>query len=167
MRKQGRNAGFTYLGVLFFVATVGIVLAATGVIWSTANQRARERELLFVGNEFRKAIAAYYERTPGTVKRYPANFNDLLKDNRQLATVRHLRKVYADPITAKAEWGIVKAPDNGIMGIYSLSTKTPLKQSNFPLRDASFETAKQYKQWRFVYEPAAPKTEALVKERNN
>src|SRR5687767_12759040 len=108
MRKIKRSDGFTYMAVLFFVAIMGIVLSVTGVIWSTAQQREKERELLFVGNEFRKAIGAYYERTPGTVKKYPLSFNDLLKDNRQLATVRHLRRIYADPITAKSEWGIVR-----------------------------------------------------------
>jgi type II secretory pathway pseudopilin PulG len=166
MRKGQRNAGFTYLGILFFVATMGIVLAVTGVIWSTANQREKERELLFVGHEFRKAIAAYYERSPGTVKRYPANFNDLLKDNRQLATVRHLRRLHADPMTSRPEWGIVKAPDNGIMGVYSLSTQVPIKRSNFLIRDTSFENADKYSQWRFVYEPTTQTLQSPPKREN-
>jgi type II secretory pathway pseudopilin PulG len=157
------HAGFTYLGVLFFVATMGIMLATAGVIWSTANQRDKERELLFIGNEFRKAIGTYYERTPGTVKRYPATLNDLLKDNRQLATVRHLRRIYPDPFTATMEWGIVPAPDNGIMGIYSLSPRATLKRANFLLRDAPFETAEKYNQWRFIYEPPEKSVEGLLK----
>jgi type II secretory pathway pseudopilin PulG len=153
-RRHGKHhAGFTYLGVLFFVATMGVMLAATGTLWSTASQREKERELLFVGNEFRKAIGAYYERTPGTVKRYPPTLNDLLKDNRQLTTVRHLRRIYPDPLTATPEWGIIPAPDNGVMGVYSLSKQSAIKRANFLLRDASFEKAGNYSQWRFVYEP--------------
>ena len=156
MRSSKRSGGFTYLGVLFLVAIMGILLAATGVIWSTVSQRDKERELLFIGNEFRKAIGSYYERTPGAVKKYPPSFNDLLKDNRQLATVRHLRRLYPDPITMKAEWGIVRASDNGIMGVYSLSTQGTIKQGSFAQRDISFEKAATYAEWRFVYEPPQP-----------
>lgn len=153
MGKARREEGFTYLALLFCVAVLGAVLAVTGIVWSTAQQREKERDLLFVGNEFRKAIASYYEKSPGTVKRYPNNFNDLLKDNRMLSTVRHLRRVYTDPMTQKAEWGIVRAPDGGIMGIYSFSTATPIKQANFPSPELEFEKAKSYADWRFIYQP--------------
>lgn len=152
--RSKKVAGFTYLGVLFFVAIMGVVLAGTAITWSTAQQREKERELLFAGNAFRNAIAAYYERTPGTVKRYPNSFNDLLKDNRQLATVRHLRRVYADPMTSRAEWGLVRAPDGGIMGIHSLSGGPPIKRSGFLLRDSAFEDAERYADWKFVYIPS-------------
>lgn len=153
MRKCRRDAGFTYLAVLFLVAISGVVLALTGVIWSTAQRRDKERELLYIGNEFRTAIASYYERTPGTVKRYPNSFDDLLKDNRHLVTLRHLRRVYLDPITSTREWGIVRAPDGGMMGIFSLSTADTIKHSGFLGRDAVFEKAKTYSEWRFLYEP--------------
>jgi type II secretory pathway pseudopilin PulG len=156
MRTPKRSGGFTYLGVLFLVAIMGILLGATGTIWSTIQQREKERELLFVGNEFRKAIGSYYERTPGAIKRYPAEFADLLKDNRQLATVRHLRKLYNDPITSESKWGVVRAADGGIMGVHSLSAKAPIKKGNFLQRDSVFENASTYLGWRFVYEPQPP-----------
>jgi type II secretory pathway pseudopilin PulG len=156
MRKRVRNGGFTYLGVLFLVAIMGALLALTGAIWSTAQQREKERELLFVGHEFRKAIGSYYERTPGSIKRYPSTLNDLLKDNRQLAAVRHLRRIYADPITSSSEWGIVRAADGGIIGVHSLSTQPVIKQSNFSQQDVAFEKATKYAEWRFVYEPPQP-----------
>ena len=153
MPCRRRQTGFTYLAVLFLVALMGIVLAAAGSTWSVARQRDKESELLFIGNQFRDAIGSYYEKTPGTVKRYPNSFNDLLKDNRQLATVRHLRRIYADPMTAKTEWGMVRAPDGGIMGIYSLSAEPTIKRNHFRQRDAAFEKAESYAGWRFVYEP--------------
>ncbi len=129
------------------------LLAATGVMWSQMQQREKERDLLFIGNEFRKAITTYYEQTPGTVKRYPNSLNDLLKDNRQLATVRHLRRIYRDPMTASFEWGIVRATDGGVMGIYSLSNKSTIKRSGFLQRDAAFEKQTRYVDWQFVYKP--------------
>lgn len=155
MQKLIKAGGFTYLAVLFAVAMMGVALAATGVMWSTTQRREKEQELLFVGNEYRRAIANYYQRTPGTVKRFPQEFNDLLKDNRHLSILRHLRRPYNDPMTNQPEWGIVRAPDGGIMGVYSLAADVPLKQSGFSLRDSMFDKADSYAKWRFVYAPLA------------
>src|SRR3990172_7233078 len=119
------QSGFTYLGLLFVVAMAGVALAATGMLWSTQRQREREQELLFVGNQIRQAIGSYYERSPGLVKRYPAKLDDLLKDNRFINVQRHLRQHYVDPLTDSQEWGLVTAPEGGVMGVYSLATGTP------------------------------------------
>lgn len=151
-----REGGFTYLGLLFAVALAGIVLATTGVLWSTERQRERERELLAVGDEFRHAIGSYYERSPGTVKRYPARLEDLIKDHRFITVQRHLRQVYRDPMTGNADWGVIAAPEGGIMGVQSLSKVEPIKQGNFPTRFAEFEGKRSYADWRFVYRPLVP-----------
>jgi type II secretory pathway pseudopilin PulG len=155
MRSNSDIRGFTYLALLFIVALMGVALAAGGVIWSVARQRDKERELLYVGGAFRKAIGSYYEGAPGSVKRYPVSFDDLLKDNRQLGTVRHLRRIYLDPMSSQPEWGIVRAPDGGIMGVYSKSNERPIKQTGFSLQEAAFESAQSYAEWRFIYEPAS------------
>jgi len=151
MRRNCSQSGLAYLALLFMVATLGAALALTGMLWSTAQQREKERELLFVGNQFRQAIGDYYQRTPGYIKRYPAEFKDLLRDDRQVAMVRHLRRVYTDPMTASQDWGIVRAVDGGIMGVYSKAAGKPIKQQNFLFRDSGFEGAESYAQWRFVY----------------
>jgi type II secretory pathway pseudopilin PulG len=156
--RMRREAGAVYLALLFFVAIMGTILAVTGVVWSTVQKRDKERELLFIGSEFRQAIGKYYESTPGTIKRYPSTFKDLLQGNRQLALVHHLRRVYADPMTSKLEWGIVRAPDGGIMGVYSLSTEKTVKRKNFGANDIAFDGVDGYQQWRFVYEPIIPTT---------
>lgn len=148
-----KQSGFTYLAILFAIAIAGVVLAATGINWSQAAQREKERELLFVGNQFRQAILLYYEKSPGGVKRYPRTLNDLLKDERQLSTQRYLRKIYLDPITRKADWGIEVAPDGGVMGVHSLSDAAPLKSSNFDYANRAFEGAAKYTDWVFDYSP--------------
>ena len=132
-------------------AMLGLVLAVTGVIWSTEQQRDKERELLFVGHQFRLAIGQYYERSPGYVKHFPPEFKDLLRDDRQVAMVRYLRRIYLDPMTLTSDWGIVRAPDGGIMGVYSKSTMHPIKKANFLMMDGGFENAESYAQWRFIY----------------
>jgi len=146
--------GFTYLGIIFAVAILGAVLAATGTIWSQSAQREKERELIHVGNQFRRAIGLYYERTPGIVKRFPPNLGELLLDTRNLTIQRYLRRLYTDPITGTAEWGYVRAPDGGIMGVYSLSEAEPVKSANFKKNNERFMNATRYTEWQFVYVPA-------------
>lgn len=145
--------GFTYLAALFLVATMGIMFASIGTIWSTAQQREKERELLFVGKQFRYAIEQYYEKSPGAIKKFPTTLDDLLKDERQLATQRYLRKIFVDPMTRLTKWGVVQAPEGGVMGVYSLSERRPLKIDNFEEDEHSFVGKVKYSEWQFVYIP--------------
>jgi hypothetical protein len=85
------------------------------------------------------------------VKRYPRTLEDLVKDPRQPATQRHLRRLYPDPITGKNKWGFVKAPDGGIQGVHSLSEEKPLKIGGFRVRDAGLEGAAKYADWKFIH----------------
>jgi type II secretory pathway pseudopilin PulG len=148
--RAQRSGGFTYLTILFIVAIMGIGLALVGQVWQTAALREREAELLHVGNEYRKAIERYYLSGP---RQYPRTLADLLRDPRQPGTVRHLRKLYPDPVSGKDEWGLVTAPDGGIAGVYSSSESAPLKSGGFAVRDKDFEAKEKYSEWRFVYSP--------------
>lgn len=148
-----RERGFTYIGVLLLVALMGAVLAGTATVWRTMSQRDKERELLFVGHEFRKAIGLYYERTPGGAKQYPKKLEDMLLDKRQVNIARYLRRLYVDPMTGKKEWGLVKGAGDAIMGVYSLSADSPIKSGNFDEADKDFEGKGSYAEWKFVYLP--------------
>ena len=75
----------------------------------------------------------------------------MLRDNRQPGIQRHLRKIYVDPLTGKNEWGLVEVRGYGITGVYSLYDKQPIKKANFPKAYKSFEGAKTYADWKFVY----------------
>jgi type II secretory pathway pseudopilin PulG len=145
--------GFTYIAMLLAVALIGLGLAATGEVWSVSNRRDKERELISIGHEFREAIGQYYRQTPGGASRYPAALEDLLQDRRYPGMKRHLRKMYRDPMTGKAEWGLVMAPEGGIQGVYSLSKEAPIKRSSFSGMDFEFENAPSYANWRFIYSP--------------
>jgi type II secretory pathway pseudopilin PulG len=148
-----RQAGFTYLTALFVVALLLGGLALTGEMWETAAKREKEAELLFIGQQYRRAIGLYYDATPGSVKRYPRSLEELVKDPRHARTERYLRRFYPDPITGRNEWGFVKAPDGGIQGVHSLSQKTPVKRAGFLAGDAGFERAQKYADWLFVHTP--------------
>jgi len=148
-----RERGFTYLTALFVVAILLGGLALAGEMWQTSAAREREADLLFVGNQYRRAIGLYYNNTPGAPKRYPRALEDLVKDPRTPTTQRYLRRLYADPLGA-GEWGVVRADDGGIAGVYSQSDAAPLKEAGFRVRDAAFEGAAKYSDWRFIFAPA-------------
>ncbi len=145
------DAGFTYLTALFVVAIIAGGLALVGEVWQTSGMRAKEEELLFTGNQYRRAIQRYVLSGMG---QYPPTLDDLIKDPRRPTTERYLRRIYPDPMTGK-EWGIMKAPSGGIQGVYSLSEEKPFKVSGFKLRDRAFEGAQKYSDWKFVYTPPA------------
>lgn len=147
------SEGFSYLGLMLAIAVSSAALAAGAEVWHTALKREKERELLFVGDQFRQAIGLYYRATPGPVKKYPHSIEDLLKDPRQPGVQRYLRRIYRDPLSGKAEWGLIASPEGGIMGVHSLLDETPLKTGNFTEADRSFEGKTQYSQWMFVYQP--------------
>ena len=125
-------------------------LAAIGELYSVAQERKKEAELLFVGEQYRNAIKSYYEKSPGGAKRYPQKLEDLLQDSRYPTAQRYLRRVYADPMTGSA-WGLMEGPGGGIMGVYSLSSNPPRKTSGFSLANQSFEDAREYSEWKFFY----------------
>jgi type II secretory pathway pseudopilin PulG len=148
-----RQAGFTYFGVLFIVVLMTLGLTGAMQMWSTSSQRDRERELLWVGTQYAKALRSYYQRSPDQ-RAYPKTLDELLEDKRFPVPVRHLRQRYADPITRGDEWGLVKTPEGRIAGVYSPSTDRPIKQANFPLAWEEFTDAPEYSKWRFVADDA-------------
>ena len=141
--------GFTYLGVLGLVVITGIAASALGTLWHTAQQREKERDLLAAGTEIQRAIRAYVTARGVGRPQFPRSLDDLVLDPRHPVVVRHLRRVYVDPMTGKADWGLITAPDGGIMGVHSLSEGAPLKRAGFEGGQADFESAERYADWRF------------------
>jgi type II secretory pathway pseudopilin PulG len=143
--------GFTLLAVL--VAMVFLALASQQVMTVLAQQAQRDREaqLIWVGESFRQAIGSYYEESPGTAKRWPRELSDLIEDRRFVTLRRHIRKIYVDPIARSNEWGIIRASDGGVQGIYSLSDLPSIRALS---PDGQvFASGSSYRDWRFVYEP--------------
>lgn len=147
-----RQAGVALLALLLVVAAMGAALGAAGSVWQQVQQRARERELLFVGLQYRRAIRAYYELSPAT-KAYPPTLAALLRDERFPGVRRHLRRPYRDPLSHGGEWGLVLAPGGGIMGVYSLATGQPIRRANFPAELGWVGGRPSYGDWQFIYLP--------------
>ena len=86
---------------------------------------------------------------PGS-QQYPQRLENLLADNRFPNVRRHLRRIYRDPMTGSTDWGLVRGPNGGIVGVYSTSTAQPLKTANFPKDYAAFAGAPSYRDWVFA-----------------
>lgn len=151
MRLRWPQHGFSYLWVLLLVAFMGLGLTVGVEVDSTAVQRDREKELLSIGRQFRIALGRYYETQVVAGKRdYPNTLDDLLRDNRVPGIRRHLRKIFVDPMTGKAEWGLVKVGGR-IVGVHSLSERVPVKQDTFEAEEMSFRGKQKYAEWVFAY----------------
>lgn len=147
---RARGNGVVLLALLIALTLIGISLMAAVDVWSLARQRAREKELLFVGDQYRRAIQRYYfGAPPGTPRVLPAKLEELLEDDRYPTPVHHIRRLYPDPMTGGEEWGVLRI-SNRISGIYSKSGKEPIKQANFAPDYQQLEGRKTYRDWLFA-----------------
>ncbi len=153
LRSVNNQHGLTLMTVLFMVTVVGLVAGITGASWKTLMQQTREEELLWRGDQYRKAIGSYYRYAAGQGQGqggYPNTLEDLLKDPRSPQAVRHIRHLYPDPMTGM-EWVLIKDPGGRITGVRSSSDLEPFKKDNFSEADKKFKGAKKYSAWEFVY----------------
>ena len=102
-----RQAGYAYLALLILIAIIGVAAAATVQLGGIYRRRMAEKELLFIGGEFQRALASYGANTPLGQPDQPRTLDELVRDPRYPNPVHHLRKLYADPITGKADWLLV------------------------------------------------------------
>jgi type II secretory pathway pseudopilin PulG len=150
-----RASGVVLLALLLTLALGSIALMAAVDVWALARQRAQEVELLFVGDQYRQAIQRYYfGAPPGTRRVLPARLEDLLEDDRYPMPVRHLRRLYPDPVTGSNEWGTLRVGER-ISGVYSLSEKETIKQAGFAPGYEKFEGKTVYRDWIFAVNAVA------------
>jgi type II secretory pathway pseudopilin PulG len=155
-RRARRQRGYTYLLVLFMVAALGLFVAQAGVVWQHAAQRDREAELLAIGVEMARALASYAGQTPTGTPMWPTELEQLVEDRRFPTPRRHLRRIYRDPFTGSAEWGVVRE-GSAIVGVHSLSELTPVRRAGLPAElDADAEHAARYSDWVFRPRLAEP-----------
>jgi type II secretory pathway pseudopilin PulG len=148
---QRPASGLVLLALLIMLILVGVGALAAAEVWSTTLKREREAELLFVGEQYRRAIESYWKMTPGR-RAYPPSLDVLLTDNRFPNPVHHLRRIYRDPMTESGEFEpIVSA--NSLLGVHSTSTDAPIKRAGFRPQYTQFENAESYEQWQFIFLP--------------
>lgn len=149
-RNRAPQSGFTYVSIMVLVALLGLGLAMLGPLWAEEAQREREQDLLRVGELYAKAIDAYVRSSPGSQKRHPLRLEDLLLDTRYVGTQRHLRKLYADPLQPSRPWGLLRAADGGIRGVFSQDARLPFARAPLELASARLPAASRYSDWVFA-----------------
>lgn len=144
----GNERGATLMVVLVAVVVLGLSAGIAGTTWTSVMQQSREEQLLFRGDQYRRAIASYYEAGTGDL---PLRLEDLLKDPRYPGIVRHLRQLYPEPMP-NSEWELIRDPQGRLRGVRSSSTDKPFKTKNFPEEYRKFERAETYHDWEFVFQ---------------
>lgn len=145
--------GATLMVVLVMIVVVGLGAGMVGSTWKTIVQQSREEELLFRGDQYRRAIESYLSRSHGNAPgAYPARLEDLLRDPRTPGTVRHLRRLYKEPMTG-GEWELIRDPGGRITGVRSSSTNTPFRRDSFSAEYEHFRGAEKYRDWEFIARP--------------
>ena len=146
--------GAILLTLLFLVVLLGLAAGLAGQAIKDYVQREREDELLWRGQQYRRAIASY-AKGQGGVQTFPASLADLVRDPRFPGTVRHLRRLYDDPMTGQP-WEEIRDGGNRVIGVRSTSELKPFRQTGFPEELKGLEYKNSYAEWEFIY--VAPTT---------
>jgi type II secretory pathway pseudopilin PulG len=170
--RANSQEGFTYLGLIYAVAISGIALAGTGILWSLESRREKEKELLFIGEQYRQALVSYAKRTVGKndgqnpqqspgqnqgaegAPVFPERLEELLEDRRSFPAAHHLRRLFRDPMTGHPDWRLIRR-EGRIVGIASRDNGKPVKIANFQRGQEEFAGAGSYADWQFIAEVAA------------
>lgn len=173
--QHGKQHGFAYLSVLIIVAVTSIMAFKLSGDLSVRLARGKEAELLFNGDQVARAIRSYYESGP-VRGCYPPNLEVLLADRRDFHILRHLRKIFPDPMHAPSSlphssmdgdpisdggWHLIVEESGRIVGVASKSVTAPFKQINFANGHKEFEGKSRYADWKFIaagstVKPASP-----------
>lgn len=148
-RLAARQVGVVLLAVLIFILVTTLAASSLVVAHTTQVQRDKEEQLLFVGDQYRRAIASYYSTVPsGSARSLPPSLEVLLSDPRFATPIQHLRRLYPDPMTGRADWTLVME-NGGVVGIRSQSGKAPIKRQGFVRGYEQFEGKQLYSDWVF------------------
>ncbi|MBI4467305.1 MAG: hypothetical protein HY656_07760 [Acidobacteria bacterium] len=174
---RSRQSGYALLIVLLLAALVLISLSTAVPRFVTQGQREKEEELIFRGEQYRRAIGRFYR----AFGRYPRTLEELLRTNER----GFLRREFRDPMTPDGRWRLIRVGPSGEF-IGSLTRQGPAGQpesgrtanereaprgsgqsetgeSTLPLAGvASHSQARairvyhgygRYSEWEFIYDP--------------
>jgi len=145
-----KEAGFSYVGVLFLVAIISVTASAGLHVGAAMNRRDNEAALLDIGKAYRSALLSYAVASPPGQRRRPSSLQELLRDPRFPYPKRHLRDLYPDPITGSQDWVVVMGADgSGIIGVHSASNGRPIQIGNFDPEIEHFSGKTSYQDWVF------------------
>lgn len=152
-----RQRGYILVVTMFMAFMVAVLMIALMRWWQAEARREKERELLWVGSQFRSALASYAVATPAGASPRPETLTELLRDERGGTVRHHLRRMYVDPMTASDAWGIVRAEDGTVLAVHSRSAGRPLPANGSSPRFHRFDGTTRYSEWQFGVFPVPPR----------
>lgn len=155
MTSIERQGGFTYLLLLIALSVLALSLLKSQEERQMRYREQQEAELLFRGEQYRAALAAYRAAGNGC---FPVRVEQLLIDKRGPTARFHLRQAWADPLTNSKTWGLIYDPQGRWIGVRSLGKGVPRRKTGFSHDAEIFKKAKSYYDWTFKVEsdPQAP-----------
>lgn len=94
--------GFTLLAVILAIAVINIFLGVAVTSWTFVNQRDRESELIWRGEQYSRALQCFIEAQGMP----PMELEELVEAN-------CIRRLYPDPMSASGEWRLLRVADLG------------------------------------------------------
>ncbi len=122
-RRESSEAGYILLIVMMMATLLLVSLAAAVPSIYVEGQREKEKELIFRGEQYARAIILFHQQ----FKRYPTSVKELLHTN----NLSYLRHAYPDPMTRSGKWRFIHATANGVV-LDSKILKPPGMNQNKP-----------------------------------
>ena len=105
--RRDRQAGYAVIVVVLLLALVAIALTAALPRVLTQGRREREVELIFRGEQYRRAIGLFNRK----FGRLPLSLDELLYTSQ----LSFLRRAWPDPMSSKGEWRVIRVGPSGEM----------------------------------------------------
>lgn len=105
-RLTTAQSGFTLAGLLVVLTVLAVILAFTvPTKWSEVRKRERDRQLMFVMEQYARGIQEFQRRTGGL----PTSLDQLGEFNNP----RVLRQLYPNPLSGEVDWILVPPGTQG------------------------------------------------------
>ena len=108
MERRASESGHLLLAVMIGLTVMLIFLTVAAQQWSSLERRENEKELIFRGNQYTKAIRKYQMEHGGA---YPTSLESLIEPGPR--RFRYIRKLFRDPMAPDGKWGILIADPTG------------------------------------------------------
>ncbi len=151
--SAGGSAGFTLPMMLIILAGLGYAAVTARVSSQYRIAREREEELIFRGLAYVRAIKSFYlaEKEPAN-RRLPRDLRELENDPRFAAQRRHIRRLYADPLTS-GEFRLLMDGGGGVKGVASASSGKLFRRTRISDAIPFAGGAERYDQLLFEIDP--------------
>ncbi|HWP85732.1 MAG TPA: hypothetical protein VNN17_11110, partial [Terriglobia bacterium] len=108
-QRGGRSGSEGYVLLVFSLFAALLVIGVYRILpaYRFQGQRMKEEELIFRGQEYRRAIQLFVRK----FGRYPTSLEELENTNE----IRFIRKLYPDPMTEDGQWRLVHIGPDGVL----------------------------------------------------